>query len=131
MILEALGLTLEDYLVLFTLVLMLWLMLMSIAARRRNPEVEQLREQVKTLRELLKAKEAEFEAELRRVARASKLARELDKAVRAGAVRLTCPIHRDKDVTILSDGTIICEEGHRLWPPGEEEVKLAEGGGHG
>ena len=83
-------------------------------------ENRKLREQLETLRELIKAKEAQYEAELNRVSKASKMLRELDKAVRDGAVRLVCPAHT-KNATILGDGTILCEEGHRLWPK-EEEV---------
>ena len=83
-------------------------------------ENRKLSEQLQTLRELMKAKEAQYEAELNSVTKASKMLRELNKAVRDGAVRLVCPAHA-KDATILSDGTILCEEGHRLWPK-EEEV---------
>ena len=60
----------------------------------------------------------EFE-ELKELSEKAVMLEALNSAVKAGKVKLTCPEHKDADVTLLIDGTLICSKGHRLWPPGE------------
>lgn len=51
----------------------------------------------------------------------SKMARELEKALKARKIAIMCPEHK-REVEVLLDGTIICPEGHRIWPPDQEEL---------
>jgi len=85
--------------------------------------IEALNKQIKTLEDLLKAKELAHKEELRRYSKINKMLHELRAALSQGAVKLTCPKHKDAEVTVLADGTIVCSEGHRLWPV---EVKKRE-----
>ena len=106
-------------------------MFIVVAMLRNNPdeklveENRKLREQLETLRELLKAKEAEYREELESVVKHSKMLRELHKAIKAAAIQVKCPEH-GTDISILNDGTILCSSGHRIWPREDKEVE-----GHG
>ncbi len=57
----------------------------------------------------------------------SKMAKELEQALKAGKITIMCPEHK-REVEVLLDGTIICPEGHRLWPPDRDEGVEDEGG---
>jgi len=93
---------------------------------RRNPkkqfeeEIRRLREQLKTYQELLEAREKECKARIKEISERAVMLEGLNTAIKSGKVKLKCAQH-DADVTVLVDGTIICSEGHRIWPPSEEK----------
>ena len=67
---------------------------------------------------------AEYNKRLKEYTQYNKLALSVYEALKNGSVKLVCPKHKT-DVQILTDGTIICGKGHRLWPPED----TGEGGG--
>jgi len=83
-------------------------------------EVDRLRRELDKYKKLLEAREREFKERLNELSEKAVMLEALNSAVKAGKVKLTCPEHKDADVTLLIDGTLICSKGHRLWPPGEE-----------
>ena len=85
-------------------------------------EVDRLRKQVDMYRKMLEAKEREFKERLKELSEKATMLQSLNDAIKAGKVKLTCPEHKDAEVTLLIDGTMICSKGHRLWPPSPEEA---------
>ena len=83
-----------------------------------NPD-SKLKAKLEQLQAQLETKEAEIvrlQRELNTLSRDIKRLQALNAAIRSGAVSLKCPNHPDAAVRFLADGTIVCEEGHRLWP---------------
>ena len=102
----------------------------------RNPSTKALREEYerriedlkaenKDLRNLLRRKEELYRKELEDVLRKSKMIMGLNAAISRGVVKAICPVHKS-DVQILVDGTIICREGHRIWPSESKAVEVEE-----
>ena len=94
--------------------------------RKRFVErINELKSQVDEYRQRINELNEKHRVELEHYTRINKMLEELKKAIDNNAIRLTCPSHQTY-ASILVDGTIICEKGHRIWPREDKEVE-----GHG
>jgi len=83
-------------------------------------------EMIKDLKERLAFERSKHKEELKQYTKTTKMLKELNNALNAGAVKLKCPKHPDAEVTLLADGTIVCSKGHRIWPPEGPEGEGSE-----
>ena len=88
----------------------------EVVRREYEERLKQKDELIGLLKEKLGLCEERAKEEARRLATVSRMMRETWDAIEAGAVRLACPEHPEASVSVLQDGTIVCSEGHRLWP---------------
>ncbi|AQQ75450.1 hypothetical protein JdFRA1000001_17c [uncultured archaeal virus] len=82
--------------------------------------IDALKDQIKELKERMAFKEQQHKEELRDLLRSSKMVAGLKNALDTGLIKIRCSEH-DSDVEVLADGTIICREKHRIWPPEKVE----------
>ena len=81
---------------------------------RKNEDDQRARQEIRRLK-------IEYERRLRQLHERAKMYEALHNALSRNKLIIRCAEHPNSPITILPDGTILCQEGqHRIWP--EEEV---------
>ena len=101
----------------------LLLMLVSIGREECNSEKKKYnmcKAALEESRKLVQDLRAEYNKRLKEYTQYNKLAISIYEAMKNNRVKIICPQH-NTPVQVLTDGTIICSKGHRLWPVDEDE----------